>query len=202
MEIHHSEFIGSYVSYKDTPKTKLPEYAFIGRSNVGKSSLINLLTERKKLAHTSSKPGKTQCLNFFLIDSKWYIVDLPGYGYAKTAKKSREKWHGFTKDYLLNSQELTTVFLLIDSRLNPQKLDIDFANWMGEQQVPFALVFTKSDKVKDVEESVNKFETEMLKYWEQIPPIFVSSSTTKVGRKELLHYIDTLNKRIKKQEKP
>ncbi|MCD8528848.1 MAG: ribosome biogenesis GTP-binding protein YihA/YsxC [Chitinophagales bacterium] len=196
MEIHQAEFKGSFVDWQKCPESILPEYAFIGRSNVGKSSLINMLTKRNSLAKISNTPGKTQCINFFEIDTAWHLVDLPGYGYAKTSKKNRETWFQFTKAYLDKRAQLVNTFLLIDARIEPQKIDIDFANWMGEKGIPFALIFTKNDKPKKTAENIEKFKTEILKYWDEMPMFFISSSTTAMGRDEILQYISSVNQQL------
>lgn len=204
MIIHHAEFIGSYVREKDCPKPGLPEYAFIGRSNVGKSSLINKLTNRKKLAKTSNTPGKTQLLNYFLIngDDKgngWYLVDLPGYGYAKVSKTSRKSWEKMIRGYLLKRKNLQCVFCLIDIRLDPQQNDLDFIDFLGESAVPFVLVFTKSDKINNSAKKNNtgKFTSKMLESWESLPDIFISSAQTGEGRPELLQFIEEVNRKFK-----
>lgn len=193
MIIRSADFTCSYVDWKKCPDSKEPEYAFIGRSNVGKSSLINTLTERNGLAKTSNTPGKTQCINFFLINKEWYVVDLPGYGYAKTSKSNRELWFKFTKEYIKNREQLRTVFLLIDARIEPQKVDVDFANWLGENGIPFSIVFTKNDKPKKTLGNIEKFKETLLEYWEELPQMFISSSVTNVGREDILAYIESVN---------
>jgi GTP-binding protein len=179
----------------DMPKATLPEYAFIGRSNVGKSSLINMLTGQKKLAKTSGSPGKTQTVNHFIIQKNWYIVDLPGYGYAKVSKKEREKWQLMIRKYFQGRPNLLYTFLLIDCRHEPQKADIEFANFLGELQVPFVLVFTKADKLgaSTVQSNIAAFKREMLKWWTELPPIFQTSSVNQQGRDELLKFIKENN---------
>lgn len=196
MEINHAEYIGSFSNYQQCPKAKWPEYAFIGRSNVGKSSLINMLTGRSKLAKTSGRPGKTQTINFFLINQNWHLVDLPGYGWAKVSKTARQSWSKMIQNYLLHREQLISLFVLIDARLPPQKNDIEFIQWIGENQIPFCLVFTKADKqsVNKTQQSVAAFRQEMLKTWEAMPPVFISSAVDRSGREEILKYIDEINK--------
>lgn len=195
MNIIHAEYLISSTKWEQCPEPKLPEYAFIGRSNVGKSSLINMLCERKALARTSSHPGKTQAINHFVINNDWYLVDLPGYGYAKTSKTNRRTWLKFIKDYLRYRENLQVVFLLIDSRIDPQKIDLEFAQWMGENSIPFVMVFTKSDKNKGdkTELNVGSFLKKMNEVWEELPDHFVTSALTKTGRENLLSYIHNLN---------
>jgi len=192
-------FLQSEVDWRKAPPPSLPEYAFIGRSNVGKSSLINMLANHKSIAKTSAKPGKTQTINHFLVNNAWYLVDLPGYGYAKISKTMREKWVKMIRDYLVLRENLKLVFVLIDARLEPQKNDLEFINSLGESQIPFAIIFTKSDKLSatKVSQNVELFKKEMLETWEELPPIFVSSATTGKGREEILDYISTINKNIK-----
>ncbi len=180
--------------YKACPKPTLPEFAFIGRSNVGKSSLINMLLSKKNLAKTSSAPGKTQLINHFIINDAWYLVDLPGYGYAKVSKNQREKWQKLISSYLRHRENLTLVFILIDVRLEPQKIDLEFINWCGEEQIPFSLVLTKLDKVSRAEAQRNlmKLQEALLETWEELPPFFATSATNGEGREALLGYIDSL----------
>jgi GTP-binding protein len=196
MIIHSADFVSSYVDWKKCPASPLPEYAFIGRSNVGKSSLINTLTERNSLAKISNTPGKTQCINFFLINDSWHLVDLPGYGYAKTSKKNREMWLKFTKDYIRKREQLQNVFLLIDARIPPQQIDLDFIIWMGENGIPFSLVFTKNDKPKKTAKNVDAFKEVMLELWEELPVHFLSSSVSRIGREDILNYIGEINAMI------
>ncbi len=196
MNINYAEYILSYVDWRKCPKSDYPEYAFIGRSNVGKSSLINMITQRKALAKVSNTPGKTQCINFFDINKEWHLVDLPGYGYAKTSKKNRVKWMEMIKAYMANRNSLTYVFQLIDSRIPPQKIDIDFINWMGAKGIPFAIVFTKNDYPKKNKNNRKAFEKELLKTWEQLPIRFITSSAKKVGGKEILDFIEVTNQRL------
>ena len=200
MKITSAEFVISNTDVNKCPKTGLPEYAFIGRSNVGKSSLINMLTDNKKLAMTSSTPGKTLLINHFLINKQWYLVDLPGYGYANRSKKGVADIQRVIGSYLEKRMEMTCLFVLIDSRVEPQKIDVDFMNWLGENQVPFAIVFTKADKQsKSRTESNIKIYLEKLKeQWEELPPHFVTSSLSGIGKIEMLAYIDSINSSLKK----
>jgi GTP-binding protein len=195
MPIQQAEYLQSAVDWRKCPPPTLPEYAFIGRSNVGKSSLINMLTNNSSLAKTSSKPGKTQTINHFLIDKSWFLVDLPGYGYASVSKTQREKWVGMIDHYLTRRENMQLVFVLIDSRLEPQNNDINFINKLGENGVPFALVFTKTDKISNakVQRNVQLFKNKMLETWEEIPPYFLTSAETGKGREELYDYICELN---------
>ncbi|OIP81171.1 MAG: YihA family ribosome biogenesis GTP-binding protein [Porphyromonadaceae bacterium CG2_30_38_12] len=199
MEIKTAEFIISNTDFKKCPESQLPEYAFIGRSNVGKSSLINMLCNRKDLAMTSSKPGKTLLINHFLINNQWHLVDLPGYGYASAGKKIREQLKNIIESYLLYREQLTNVFLLIDSRLEPQQIDIDFMNWLGEEEIPFAIVFTKLDKMSTAKAKANLalYEASLRESWDALPPIFATSSEKSIGRSEVLNYIDDINKSLK-----
>lgn len=198
MEITEASFVKSAANYTQCVQDGKPEYAFIGRSNVGKSSLINMLTQRKALAKTSSTPGKTQLINHFSINKKWYIVDLPGYGYAKVSKKSRQGFQKLITDYLCKREELVTTFVLIDSRHEPQKIDLEFMRWLGETGIPFAIVFTKIDKCSSTELGKNlaRYKKRLLLDWETLPPIFSTSASGKVGRQELLGYIDSLNQQV------
>ncbi len=194
MQIKSAEFIISNTDYKKCPKPDKPEYAFIGRSNVGKSSLVNKITNRTKLAKVSSKPGKTQLINHFLINQEWYMVDLPGYGYAKVAKSSRQKWEKFVQDYLLTRENLYCLFVLVDARHEPQKIDIEFIRWLGEKGIPFSLVHTKSDKlsVQKLKTNIELYKSELLKEWEELPPSFITSSVNGNGIDELLEYINSV----------
>ena len=198
MKIKKAEFVISNTEYKKGPEDGKPEYAFIGRSNVGKSSLINMLTDKKKLAKTSGRPGKTQLINHFIINDAWYIVDLPGYGYAKASKQSRAKWEKFIVEYLTNRESLVTVFVLLDSRLAPQKIDLEFMNWCGEKQLPFSMVFTKTDKLSStaLQKNLAKYKKEMVKYWAELPPVFITSAQSKLGQEKMLNYIGELNNAI------
>jgi GTP-binding protein len=194
MDIKSAKFISSYTSLEKLPQKGLPELAFIGRSNVGKSSLINMLCNQQKLAKTSSTPGKTQTINHFLIDESWYLVDLPGYGYAKVSKKMRDKWDDMIRLYLKKRETLYCVFVLIDSRIPPQKIDVEFINWLGENGIPLSIVFTKADKPKanELEKNIEAFKNELLKYWEDLPVYFVSSAEKKIGKDELLSYFNEI----------
>ncbi len=195
MEIKSAEFVSSYVSYKDCPKNKTPEYAFVGRSNVGKSSLINMLLERKKLAKTSQSPGKTQLINQFIVNEKWVLTDLPGYGYAKVGKSMRKDFSKIINEYALHRENLMCTFVLLDSRHAPQKNDLGFMKWLGENQIPFVMVFTKADKLSSsaVKKNLMEYKKEMLKEWERLPEIFVTSAENRKGRAELLNFIDNIN---------
>lgn len=197
MNIKKSEYIGSFVTVAQCPKPLKPEYAFIGRSNVGKSSLINMLTGRKSLAHVSHTPGKTQTINHFLINDSWYLVDLPGYGYAKVSKTQRKKWEQFIRSYLDKRQNLQCVFQLVDSRIPPQEIDIDFMNWMGEMQIPFVIVFTKTDNKKFKPKNIEIYNEKLLETWHNLPPQFLTSSTKKIGKDEILNLIEDVNTRFK-----
>lgn len=203
MEIKEATFVISNTEYTKCPTDEIPEYAFIGRSNVGKSSLINMLTNNKKLAKTSGKPGKTQLINHFLINKEWFLVDLPGYGFAKVSKTQRNSFEKFIADYLTKRQQLTTVFVLLDSRLEPQKIDLEFMNWCGEKEISFSMVFTKIDKLSSsqLQKNLAKYKKEMLKYWEELPPVFTTSAESNFGREKLLNYIDNINKAYKAQKK-
>jgi GTP-binding protein len=195
MEIKDAKFVISNTDVRKCPEGRLPEYAFIGRSNVGKSSLINMLTSRKGLAMTSSMPGKTLLINHFLINDEWYIVDLPGYGYAQRGKEGREKIRKIIEDYILEREQMTSLFVLIDSRLAPQKIDLEFMEWLGENGVPFSIVFTKLDKLSRSAAASNipAYKTKLLEQWEELPPIFETSSETRAGRDEILNWIEQVN---------
>lgn len=196
MIINSARFAISNSNPSKCPKDQKHEYAFIGRSNVGKSSLINMLTGNSKLAKTSSTPGKTLLINHFLVNDEWYIVDLPGYGFAKRGKEQREALEKMIKGYILNREEMTSLFVLIDSRHAPMKIDLDFINWLGENGVPFAIVFTKLDKLGPVagKKNVQSYCDKLMEEWEELPPIFMTSSEDKRGREGLLDYIEELNK--------
>lgn len=196
MNIYSAEFIKSSKLIEDCPEGNKPEYAFIGRSNVGKSSLINMLTNKKGLAKTSSTPGKTQLINHFLINDNWYLTDLPGYGYAKASKTSRAAFSKMIEKYVLSRKNLVNLFVLIDARHLPLKIDIDFINWLGESGIPFSLIFTKLDKVTQKEFSFNfkKYSQELRKTWDDLPEMFKSSSEKKIGREEILSFIEDTNK--------
>lgn len=202
MEITSAEFKISSSRADMCPQGNLPEYAFIGRSNVGKSSLINMLTKRPKLAMTSSTPGKTLLINHFLINKEWYLVDLPGYGYAQRGKKMMEKIQKLIEYYVLEREQMTCLFVLLDSRLEPQKIDLEFMEWLGENGVPFAIIFTKADKqsIAKTCSNVNRYLNKLKEQWEELPPHFVSSSENKTGRKEILDYIDSINQSIHNTE--
>lgn len=195
MVIKSAEFVISNSRVEKCPTTGLPEYAFIGRSNVGKSSLINMLTARKGLAMTSQKPGKTQLINHFIINDAWYLVDLPGYGYARLGKDSRDSLRRMIEDYVLERKELVLLFVLLDCRHEPQKIDLEFIQWLGEEGVPFALVFTKADKLSKgrLAANVESYKAKLREEWEELPPIFVTSSEERMGRDELLGYIEEIN---------
>lgn len=199
MKIKKAEFVISNTDYRLCPKENLPEYAFIGRSNVGKSSLINALVNNKKLAKTSSTPGKTQLINHFIINDQWFLVDLPGYGYAKTSKTQRALFHEMISNYLLNRSSLVALFVLIDSRHKLQNIDNEFMIFLAESQIPFVIVFTKTDKLgKNIlKKNTDNFRKEMLKSWEEIPKIFLTSSETKEGVIEITKYITKLNLNLK-----
>jgi GTP-binding protein len=197
MIIHSATFIKSSETLKQCPPSSLPEFGFIGRSNVGKSSLINMLTGWSRLAKISVNPGKTRTINHFLINGKWHLVDLPGYGYAKVPIKLREKWQHNTREYIMKRDNLLCLFVLLDSRIKPQRSDINFMEYLGINQVPFVRVFTKSDKVgtEAFKDSVNRYDAEMLKKWESLPVTFITSSKNKEGRDEILGFIqENLNK--------
>ena len=198
MEITSAEFIISKTHVKKCPPGIFPEYAFIGRSNVGKSSLINMLTGRKGLAMTSATPGKTMLINHFFINKSWYIVDLPGYGYARRGQKGKSQIQRIIEDYILEREQMTNLFLLIDSRLEPQKIDMEFMEWLGENGIPFPSIFTKADKMKGgrLKMNINAYIRELRKQWEELPPYFVSSSEDRMGRTEILDYIESINKEV------
>lgn len=203
MEITSAEFIISNTDVKKCPAGIFPEYAFIGRSNVGKSSLINMLTAHKGLAMTSATPGKTMLINHFLINKNWYLVDLPGYGYAKRGQKGKDQIRAIIEDYILEREQMTNLFVLIDSRLEPQQIDLEFMEWLGENGIPFSIIFTKADKLKNgrLKMNVNAYLHELGKQWEELPPYFISSSEDRTGRTEILNYIETINKNINIKEK-
>ena len=196
MEITSAEFVISNTDVKKCPAGIFPEYAFIGRSNVGKSSLINMLTSRKGLAMPSSTPGKTMLINHFLINKNWYLVDLPGYGYARRGQKGKDQIRTIIEDYILEREQMTNLFVLIDSRLEPQKIDLEFMEWLGENGIPFSIIFTKADKLKGgrLKMNINAYLRELSKQWEELPPHFVSSSEDRTGRVDILNYIENINK--------
>lgn len=198
MEITSAEFVISNTDVKKCPQGKLPEYAFIGRSNVGKSSLINMLTRRKGLAMTSATPGKTLLINHFLINKEWYIVDLPGYGYAKRGQKAQAQIKRIIESYILQREQMTCLFVLVDSRLKPQNIDLSFIEWLGENGIPFAIIFTKADKMKAnaLNNNIAQYLQQLHEQWEELPPYFITSSENRLGREELLNYIESINKEI------
>lgn len=202
MEIKSAEFVISNADVKKCPADGKVEYAFIGRSNVGKSSLINMLTRNKKLAMTSATPGKTLLINHFLINKSWYLVDLPGYGFAQRNKKTQEKITKIIEDYILQREQMANLFLLIDIRLEPQKIDLEFMEWLGENGIPFAIVFTKADKLTNGKNksNVQKYLAKIKQSWEELPPYFITSSESRLGRDELLEYIDQINKSISEEK--
>ena len=198
MNVAHAEFVVSNTKVEKCPKSKIPEYAFIGRSNVGKSSLINMLCNRKKLAKTSSRPGKTQLINHYLINKQWHLVDLPGYGYAKVSKTRKKTFQKFITNYFVKRKELIAAFLLVDLRHKPQIIDLEFMNWLGENWIPFSIVFTKADKLKEKEIKKNIYEyfKRLEDDWEEIPKHFITSSEKSIGKDELLSYINHINHSI------
>ncbi len=198
MKIKSAEFVISNSEVSKCPDSKLPEYAFIGRSNVGKSSLINMLTERKSLAKTSGRPGKTQLINHFLINESWHLVDLPGYGYAKVSKSAKKTFQKFITAYFEKREQMLCAFVLIDSRHKPQTIDMEFMQWLGEHGVPFCIIFTKTDKLKPkaLERNIEAYKTEMLETWTEMPQYFVTSAATGMGRDSVLDYIDNLNEQF------
>lgn len=201
MEIKNARFIVSNTNVEKCPRPDKPEYAFTGRSNVGKSSLLNMLTNRKSLAKTSGKPGKTRLINHFLINDDWYLVDLPGYGYARIGKKEREKWEKSFRKYILQRENLNCLFVLIDSRHEPQTIDLEFMEWLGISQIPFSIIFTKTDKLKpeELENNIAGYNEKMLEQWESMPPWFVSSAVTGQGREQILDYIKRINQTTRGQ---
>jgi GTP-binding protein len=198
MGIIKAEFVISNTDVNKCPGGNLPEYAFIGRSNVGKSSLINMLTDRKQLAKTSQKPGKTQLINHFIINDTWYLVDLPGYGFAQRGKEGRSTMRRIIENYILERQELTNLFVLIDCRHEPQKIDLEFMEWLGENAIPFTIIFTKTDKISKgkLQENIQTYTGKMMEVWEELPPILTSSSEKKEGREEIIHFIEEINRRL------
>lgn len=194
MQIKTAEFIISNTEVSKCPADSKPEFAFIGRSNVGKSSLINMLTSKKGLAKTSGTPGKTQLINHFLINDHWYLVDLPGYGYAKVSRSQRSTFERFIADYLTKRDTLYNIFVLLDARLEPQKIDLEFMNWCGEKGLPFSMVFTKIDKLSStaLQKNLAKYKKEMLKVWAELPPVFTTSSESAFGKEPLLNYIEQI----------
>lgn len=199
MIIKSAEFVVSNSDVAKCPKTSLPEYAFIGRSNVGKSSLINMITARKSLAKTSGRPGKTQLINHFKINQNWHLVDLPGYGYARVSKSAKKTFQKFITQYFTYREQLVTGFVLVDIRHKPQPIDLEFMQWLGEHAIPFSIIFTKADKLKPnaVERQVINYKAILLEFWEEMPNYFVTSSSNGAGKDKLLNYIDTLNSNLK-----
>ena len=204
MEIKNATLIISNTDVNKCPEGDRPEYAFIGRSNVGKSSLINMLTNRKGLAMTSQMPGKTVLINHFLINDEWFLVDLPGYGYAQCGAEGRERIRRIIEGYIMGRAQLTSLFVLIDCRHEPQKIDLEFMEWLGENGVPFAIIFTKIDKISKgrLNENVNRYKERLLETWEELPPIFYTSSEKKEGKEELLDYIEQVNKGLASETDP
>ncbi len=199
MTIKTADFVVSNSKVDQCPKSPLPEYAFIGRSNVGKSSLINMLTGRKSLAKTSAKPGKTQLINHFLINKNWHLVDLPGYGYAKVSKSTKKVFQKFITEYFEKRKQMICAFVLIDSRHAPQKIDMEFMQWLGENNIPFCIIFTKADKLKDKDlaKNINNYQAEMLETWIEMPEFFITSATSALGKEEVLGYIESINQELR-----
>ena len=199
MKISSAEFVISNSDVAKCPKEKLPEYAFIGRSNVGKSSLINMLTNRKSLAKTSGRPGKTQLINHFIINKTWFLVDLPGYGYARVSKSAKKVFQKFITAYFSKRTQLVSAFVLVDCRHEPQKIDLEFMQWLGENQIPFSIIFTKADKLSKnkLPVQINNYIQTMLQYWEEMPNYFITSSSSGMGKDEVLNYIDDINNQLK-----
>ena len=202
MEINTAEYVISSPTVNMCPADTKPEYAFIGRSNVGKSSLINMICRNRKLAKTSATPGKTMLINHFIINKEWYLVDLPGYGYAKRSKSEIDKLDRMIRSYILQRQQLTCVFTLVDVRLEPQKIDLEFINWLGQSSIPFSIVFTKADKlnVTKVQSNIAAYKRTLSETWEEMPPMIVTSSESRLGRDELLDYIESINKGLKEAD--
>jgi len=200
MKIKSAEFVMSNSDVAKCPKNRIPEYAFIGRSNVGKSSLINMLTQRKSLAKTSGRPGKTQLINHFKINDEWFLVDLPGYGYARVSKSSKRVFQKFITDYFSKRTQLVCAFVLVDIRHEPQKVDLEFMQWLGENQIPFCIIFTKADKLRpsQIDKHVNSYRDKLLEdVWEEMPQHFVTSSSKAIGREEVINYIGQINTDLK-----
>ena len=198
MKISSAEFVMSNSEVAKCPNSRLPEYAFIGRSNVGKSSLINMLMQRKNLAKTSGRPGKTQLINHFLINKNWHLVDLPGYGYARVSKKDKQTFQKFITQYFSKRTQLVSGFVLVDARHEPQSIDLEFMEWLGENQIPFSIIFTKADKLKPatLNKNIDNYIEKMLETWEEMPQYFITSSSKSIGRDELLSYIDVINQQL------
>lgn len=201
MKIKSAEFVMSNSNVINAPKDRIPEYAFIGRSNVGKSSLINMLMERKNLAKTSGKPGKTQLINHFKINDNWFLVDLPGYGYAQVSKKKRQIFQYFIENYFKEREQLVCTFVLVDSRHAPQKIDLEFMRFLGKNSIPFCIIFTKADKLPSskLNKQITSYKRKLLEQWESVPTNFLTSSTSKMGRDGLLNFIDEVNKDVAEQ---
>lgn len=201
MKITSAEFVISNTDVLKCPNSKLPEYAFIGRSNVGKSSLINMLTGKKKLAMVSGKPGKTRLINHFLINKSWHLVDLPGYGYAKVSKTEKKKFQRFIESYFEKRHQLVNAFVLVDLRHEPQPKDLEFMQWLGVNAIPFSIIFTKADKLKPnaIEANLTTYKDQLLAYWEEVPPYFVTSSQKGTGKEEVLNYIESINQNLNNQ---
>jgi GTP-binding protein len=199
MQIKSAKFVVSNQTVSNCPDNLLPEYAFIGRSNVGKSSLINMLTNQKKLAKTSGRPGKTQLINHFIINEKWYLVDLPGYGYARVSKKTKKTFQSFIKAYFKERKQLVCAFVLIDIRHKPQEIDLKFMQWLTENEIAFSIIFTKSDKLKlnDIQDKISSYKEIVKDIWEEMPNYFITSSTKYVGKESLLNFIGTINSSLK-----
>lgn len=199
MIVRKAAFLQSNTKIDKLPTANKPEYAFIGRSNVGKSSLINMLTNKRQLAKTSSTPGKTITINHFIINDEWYLVDLPGYGFAQRSKKDRESWKVMLDDYIKNRKNLVCMFVLVDSRIEPQKIDLEFISHLGELQMPFSIIFTKVDKIKDSElqHNLQVYKERLAEEWEELPNIFITSSEKEIGKDEVLNYIENLNEEMK-----
>ena len=198
MIIHNMEFKGSFPEQRQAPQDGKPEFAFIGRSNVGKSSLINMLSDRRDIARISNVPGKTQHLNYYLVNDGWYLVDLPGYGYARVSKKLRRQWRLMMEHYFIKRETLQCVFVLLDGNIGPQKVDIEFINWLGELGIPFILIYTKTDRCKphELEKNITAIRAALLEYWEELPPDISTSSTKRIGREEVLQIISETLERI------
>ncbi|TBW27490.1 ribosome biogenesis GTP-binding protein YihA/YsxC [Gramella sp. KN1008] len=199
MKIKSAEFVISNSKVDQCPKSSLPEYAFIGRSNVGKSSLINMLTGRKALAKTSAKPGKTQLINHFLINKNWHLVDLPGYGYAQVSKSTKKVFQKFITAYFEKRKQMVCAFVLIDSRHKPQAIDMEFMQWLGEHAIPFCIIFTKADKLKpkELEKNINNYQAAMLEVWEEMPEFFITSASSGMGKDDVLEYIENINQQLR-----
>ncbi len=199
--IHSAEFVISNSDVRKCPTGTTPEYAFIGRSNVGKSSLINMLCNKKNLAKTSSKPGKTLLINHFMVNNAWYLVDLPGYGFAVASKTMRDKLRKMIESYILQREQMVNLFVLIDARHEPQKIDVEFMEWLGESGVPFSIIFTKTDKLgyQQLKLNIDRYVQKLQETWEELPPYFLTSSEKKIGREEVMGYIDNINETISKE---